>query len=165
MKSGFTLIELLVYLAVFSIMLFVAFHFVAATHVRFMGASRRSNQQMYFYTAHQAMSRMLERASPAKKSWKKLEDHELVFHDNDRDVGFAFDKKRLIKKTGIYNDGLGWRSKHTSILAEHIEDFHFQYDIIGDVLVGISWELMAKHGEKTYTIKQYVCLRNRNSIR
>lgn len=166
MKKGFTLIELLFYLAIFSIMLFISFQFIVAAHIRFMNINRNSNQKMYYYTACQAMSYALEKASSLKKNWKKNKDHELIFYDNDRDrdIGFAFDKNRFVKKTGVYNSGYGWQSHNITVLAEHVDSLHFQYDIIDGLIIGISWELVAKYREKNYTIKQYVCLRNRNNI-
>lgn len=125
-KNGTTLIELLIYLTLFTIMTMVMMHWVVHLWHTCMQYEKMRTSLINLTAAHDLFVYDIYYAPSAKIAWKVQTAHCLIWHQNEKDIGWLYEQGKLFRIEGMYQESQAiWRKKTKNIVASSMKNVTF----------------------------------------
>ncbi len=165
-KMGFLLLSFLVYLLLFTLLVTLCFNWTLRLFTTYTIRAKRNIIIINAYTAQDLFIRDLHMAPLNEQKWKKITASEIIWSMHNRDIGWCYKNKKLIRNEGHYNKQTEkWNKKTASIAAQHINVLTFTVNkqlfagksLIKNVIIEYK---IAQQGY-SYTLIETAALKNR----
>ena len=165
-KKGFLLLSFLLYQLLFTLLTLLCFDWALTSFTTYTLRARRSTIVISAYIAHDLFVRDIRMAPLDMKKWKKISSSEIIWYHNNRDIGWCYKNKKLIRSEGHYNKQLDrWHKKINSIAAQHINTLIFTVNkqLISDQLIikNVTIECIITDQGPIHTLTNIIVLKNR----
>lgn len=123
--------------------------------------SQRSTTMLDHWFAIDLLMKDMRQASVPKKSWKKITATEIIWHQNNHDIGWCFEGHSLFRIEGTYNaGGQLWTKRTKNLVSDTIQKVAMcaQYDRSGQYIRGYTVDVSVLANDKPYTIHRVVAL-------
>ncbi|HLC06905.1 MAG TPA: hypothetical protein VJJ26_01830 [Candidatus Babeliales bacterium] len=149
-QKGFSLLSFLLYLMLFSLITLFSCHIITSLIIPSLSAMRKCQSIIALHIASDLFVRDIRTKRGCKYDWKLITPHELIWHQDDHDIGWCFSGNRLNRKEGIYDKG--WKKSTASIIAHGIAQAVFAIEKNNDHIVGIELSLTSQSNPKSPVI-------------
>jgi hypothetical protein len=119
-------------------------------------------------TALDLIAHELSGSQAEKNQWYKTDKNCVIWHSlsHNKDIGLYHNDKKLVRTIGIYSsENNSWSSKHTSVIADSIEDFklEYQWDTSNHEQINLitCWLTRSLLSKRAYTAHRSIALCNR----
>ncbi|HEB41920.1 MAG TPA: hypothetical protein ENI08_02795 [Candidatus Dependentiae bacterium] len=165
-KMGFLLLSFLVYLLLFTLLVTLCFDWTLTLFTTYTTRAKRNMVIINAYTAQDLFIRDLHMAPLDEQEWKKVTASEIIWSTHNRDIGWCYKNKKLIRNEGHYNKQMQkWNKKTASIAAQHINTLTFTVNkqlFAGKSLIkNVTIECRVAQQGCPYTLIETIALKNR----
>jgi type II secretory pathway component PulJ len=142
-KNGFSLLSFLLYLMLFSIIALFTTHIITTLLLPSLSATHRCKSLIALHIASDLFVRDIRMMRNKPYAWKKITTHELIWHNNDHDIGWCYTKNRLERREGTYNKS--WKNTKISVVAIGIEQAIFTIENHKNRIIGVEMTLIPEN--------------------
>lgn len=155
-KNGFSLISFLLYLMLFSIIALFIANIITSLLLPSLTATHTCRSIINLHIASDLFVRDIHHMKIKPYQWKKISQDELIWHIDDHDIGWCYNKKRIERREGIYNNG--WKGKKTGVISTGIKHALFSVERLHSRIIGIEMSLVSEYAPQK-TVTCYVALK------
>lgn len=155
-KRGFSLLSFLLYLVLFSVVTLCMCHVITMLIIPAFSSLRRTQSIIALHVATDVFARDMQNIKNSVDTWNVMLPHELIWQQDDHNIGWRFHQDRLERREGVYKKG--WQESKKSIIARGVLSAVFTIERGDEGIMGVELTI-TPHCAKKKVIACYVSLR------